>query len=197
MLQSQRDFNQACARFLPTKPEPQRKFEDWNQDKLRKAMKDATIAEETQDAKERPRGTIKDAIDRLMHDERWRTSSEIATKLRVSDASVRKILLSFADEGKAWSMCVDRTYCWTFAAKPKRILKRVAVIDPKPWKPSDRQQAILDIMQDGEWYKVCDLAETLNLRSKQVASAMSRLSLNSAVKHRKYKSKGHYEWSKV
>lgn len=195
MLISQRSFDQSCARFLPAKSEPRRKFEDWDQDALRKAMQQATQVAEKTEPTLRPRGAIKDAVARLMADGRWRISSEIATKLKVSEPAVRKILLSFADEGKAWSTSVDGTYCWTFAAKPKR--KSYAVHNREPWKPSTRQQSVLDAMKPGEWYRVRDLAITLDLSNKQVASAMSRLSINKAVKHREIGSQGHYEWSKV
>lgn len=103
MLKSQRDFTQACCKFMPSR-QPEREFADYDQDELRLSMQKLTSPREASNGEVR--------IKHLMRDGRWRIAGEIARAVDASDARVRTILVGMEARGEIRSTTVDGTKCW-------------------------------------------------------------------------------------
>lgn len=200
MLQSQRSFDQACARYMPRNKPAEYDFEDWDQDKLRRAMSalDKGKVDMSEDNPITGVPFVSDKIMRrikfLMADHRWRTSTEIAGRLDVSPSSVRKALAAFEENRIAHYETIDGIKTWNFG--PKKARKRRAPKGDGQWRPTAIMQRILDAMPQGKWFRVRDLSAAAGLNNKTVSSSLHRMHVNGLVTSRPTE-KTHFEWSKI
>ena len=201
MLQSQRNFDRSCARYMPRNKPASRDFDDWDQDKLRLAMSslDKGKVDMSEDNPVTGVPFVSDKIMRrikfLMADHRWRTSTEIADRLDVSSSSVRKALAAFEENRIAHYETIDGIKTWNFGPKKKRV-KRSEPAGTAEWKPTAIMQRILDAMPKGEWFRVRDLSAAAGLNNKTVSSSLHRMNMNGLVTNRPTE-KTHFEWSKL